>query len=250
MNVLWDDYIKPLLQKWLFAPFSNKVTKILLVSGAALVAAPLIEHLVIKVLLLHFFNINLPIDVPDVPAYISGIILMVVGALHNLCFQYLGRAEKEYVIAERKKKRTEQHLHDQKIIIEILSLLPYEDTQHWISQSSRSGLKCEFVHDLDECEKYAKTPYALYNTAVEEKKQELISAIREFNLKCLDYLGSDGRQNGKMYLPPYHLKGYGGDGKKYYRMLHEVDRSGQDFLKKYDNFIECVKKEGFVIEKI
>ena len=98
---------------------------------------------------------------------------------------------------------------------------------------------------------FSGPPYKLYNEKAESKKQELVAVVRDFNEKCLGYLGGQEDTSGKMYLPPYHWKGMGVESeKKYYEMLHEVAESGQALLKKYDEFIECVKSEGFILQKM
>lgn len=250
MKFIWDEYVHPFLKKWLLSPFSNRVTKLLLYTGIAIVSTPLIEHLILKVVFKKIFDIDIPIDVPDVPAYIAGVTLMAFGGCHNLLFLSLENNKQERLLALQKEKQAKEEPHDQRIIEEIISLLPYDNTNYWIERASYAGLKRDFSHDLDCCMKFSEPPYALYNEVVESKKQELVAAICHFNSKCAGYLGAQEDQSGTMYLPPYHWKGSNESEKRYYEMLREVANAGQELLKAYDDFIKCVKSQGFIIGKI
>ena len=248
---IWKEYIDPIIKKWILSPFSNFVTKTFLYIGAGVVAAPMLEHLLLKVILLEYLGIDLPIDVPDVPAYITGVVLMTLGALYNLAIVYLGNINNRHTQEEKKEKQKRENPHDQEIIEEIISFLPYENTRYWVETARISGMRRDFAHDLDECEKYSTPPYNLYNQTIENKKQELMEQIKAFNSACLDYLGAQEDKTGKMYLPPYHWKSYGGESAaRYYELSHKVAEAGQAFLDKYDEFITGVKSEGFILGKI
>jgi hypothetical protein len=94
---LWMLWIKRKIQ----SPFSNGVTKALLYTGAAVVATPLLEHLVFNAILKNIMNIDLGIKVPDINAYVTGSILMVLGAAHNIVYLVL-RNERDLKIVEAK----------------------------------------------------------------------------------------------------------------------------------------------------
>jgi hypothetical protein len=250
---IWDEYIGPIIKKWFLSPFSNFVTKSFLYVGAALLAAPILEHLIIKVLLLKYFDIDLPIDVPDVPTYISGVVLMIAGAIYNLVHTHLVNIGNQYSLEEIKERKQREDPHDQKIIEELLAYLPYENTQFWIEHAPTSGIRRDYASGLEECEKYITPPFNLYNQTVENKKREFVAKVSAFNQAAYGsgYLGAQEDTTGKMYLPPYHWKGHGGESeKKYYKLLRNLANAGQELLSEYDAFISCVKSEGFIIEKI
>jgi hypothetical protein len=100
-----EQYLDVFIQKWLQSPFSNKVTRALILTSAAISAASLIEHLILKVVLLKIFNIDIPIDVPDTQTFIAGITLMTFGAIHNLLFLNFELKKKRTNIEERKEKK-------------------------------------------------------------------------------------------------------------------------------------------------
>lgn len=251
MNDVFQEFIKPAFKRWLLAPFSNKVTKTLLFTGAAIVAAPLIEHIILKVVLLHFFDIDVPIDVPDIPAYVSGVALLFIGALHNLSFQYLEYCEGVRTASERKCAQDTKIPHDKKIIEDLLSLLPYENTHCWLEQASYAGIRRDFAHDLEACERFITPPYAIYNVEVEASKKDLVSCIKDFNHHCLGHLGAQEDKTGKMYLPPYHWKSKGKKSEeRYYAQVEAMGKSAQKLKEQYDLFISTVKQQGFIINEI
>ena len=250
---IWDEYIDPIIKKWFLSPFSNVVTRIFLYVGAGLVAAPLLEHLIIKVVLSKYLDINLPIEVPDIPAYVAGVTLMVAGATYHLAHTHLVNIGTQHKLEEAKERRKNEIPHDQKIIAGLLANLPYENTQFWIESAATSGIRRDFAHGVEECEKYVTPPYNLYNQAVENKKRALVAKIAAFNKAAYTsgYLGAQEDRTGEMYLPPYHWKGHGGESEeRYYELLRRLADAGQELLKEYDDFITCIKSEGFIIEKI
>ncbi|WP_100186067.1 hypothetical protein [Marinomonas sp. BSi20584] len=250
---IWDEYIDPIIKKWFLSPFSNLVTKTFLFVGAGLVATPLLGHLIIKVILSKYFDINIPIDVPDIPAYIAGVILMVSGSAYHLIHTHLVNIGNQYKIVEMKEKMEKEMPHDQGIIEGILQKLPYENTRFWIERAPIAGIRRDFARGLEECEKYITPPFNLYNQAADYKKRTLIAKIIAFNKAAYTsgYLGAQEDTTGEMYLPPYHWKGHGGKSEeRYYKLQDNLSDAGQDLLKEYDEFITLIKSEGFVIGKI
>ncbi|MFG0723804.1 hypothetical protein ACF8PU_19355 [Pseudomonas sp. GLN_6] len=251
MKIPKNQYLDILIQKWLHSPFSNKVTKALIFTGAAISAAPLIEHLILKVILLKIFNIDIPVDVPDTPAYIAGVTLMALGALHNILFLAIELKKSHTSFEERKEKEKLEVPHDKKIIETILSKLPYENTIYWVEQSPIVGLRKDFSADLEFCERFLTPPFVLYNKEIESKKVLLIQSLEAYNSKCAEFLGAQEDPTGPMYRPPYHWKGYGDEREnRYYQMQSALADAGQAFLDNYNIFIACIKSEGFVFEEI
>ena len=248
MKKLWAELIWPFLKMKLLSSFSNKVTKILLYTGGSIVTMPLIEHLVVKVILLKLFGVDLPIDVPDVPAYVAGVSLMLIGAVHNLGAQYISYIESSKSKKEKSEIAQKQIPHDEKIIKEILGLLPYEDSLYWLEQAGYAGLRRDFSADLETCEKFSTAPFKLYNEKVEYVKLELINAIKVFNLECMGHLGAQENSNGNMYLPPFHWKSQSKESeKKYYEQVESVGNQGQAVKVQLDEFIKVVKSENFIV---
>lgn len=249
----WREYVDPYIKRWVLSPFSNFVTKAFLYTGIALVAAPVFEHLLIKVILKEVFDVELQIDVPDVPAYIAGVVLMVFGALYHLSITYLANMSNKLDQADKDKKEGRENPHDQEIIESLLSLLPYENTNYWTEMAATSGIRRDFSRDLEQCEKFTTPPYNLYNSIVEEKKKEFVRTIGVFNEACFSsgYLGAQEDTSGDMYKPPYHWKGLNQESRdKYYELLHNVADAGIELRKQYDEFIGLVKAQGFIIGKI
>lgn len=248
MKKIWAEFILPFLKMKLLSSFSNKVTKILLYTGGTIVAMPLLEHLFIKVILLNFFNIDLPIDVPDIPAYIAGVFLMFIGALHNLgarCISYIETSKSDKEKSEIAKK---QIPHDEKLIKEILDLLPYEDTLFWLEKAGYAGLRRDFSADLETCEKYSTAPFKLYNEKVEGAKVKLVDAIKDFNDECMGHLGAQENPEGDMNLPPFHWKSQSKESEeKYYEQVESVGNQGQVVREQLDEFIKVVKSENFIV---
>jgi len=218
-----------------------------------MVAAPILEHLLLKVLLKKLFDIDLPIDVPDVPAYIAGVVLMVCGGLYSLSITYLVNMSNKIEQADRDKKEEREKPHDQDIIESLLSLLPYENTNFWTETAATSGMRRDFSRSLEQCEKFTTPPYNLYNSVVEEKKKEFVGSVKAFNEACFSsgYLGAQEDTAGEMYNPPYHWKSLTLEStEKYYELLRNVADSGVELRRQYDEFISVIKAQGFIIGEI
>ncbi len=64
----------------------------------------------------------------------------------------------------------------------------------------------------------------------------------------MGHLGAQEDTTGEMYLPPYHWKSLGKESEaRYYEQVKGVSESGQKVRTMLDQFIEVVKKEGFII---
>ncbi|WP_050088558.1 hypothetical protein [Yersinia intermedia] len=87
----------------------------------------------------------------------------------------------------KKKKKA----HDLKIIEEILTLLPYEATFYEAEQSYIVGMTYQFPRNLDDAGKYRDAKYRLYNSAVNEVKDNFIIAITAFYNSLTPFLTVD-----------------------------------------------------------
>jgi len=82
---MWE-WLSLWIVKKIRSPFSNLATKFTLVLGSTIVASPLVEHLIFNVILKHWLNIDLKIEVPDTEAYLFGSLLILASLIHNLLF--------------------------------------------------------------------------------------------------------------------------------------------------------------------
>lgn len=87
-NQLWDLAIEWVSKK-IRSPFSNKVTKFLLITGASIVAAPLLLHMIANALLKNFLGIDLGIEPPGTTTYIASLCFMLLAVVHNTIHNYL-----------------------------------------------------------------------------------------------------------------------------------------------------------------
>lgn len=85
VNQIWA-LIVCWISKKIRSPFSNYATKFVLLLGSGIVAAPVLEHLIVNAVLKHGFGIDLGIKIPDVEAYIAGGSLVAISLIHNLVF--------------------------------------------------------------------------------------------------------------------------------------------------------------------
>lgn len=87
-NQLWDLAIEWISKK-IRSPFSNYVTKSLLILGASIVAVPLLGHLVLNAVLKQFFGIDFGIEAPDATTYIASFCVLLLGVVNNTAHNYL-----------------------------------------------------------------------------------------------------------------------------------------------------------------
>ncbi|MGM0914282.1 MAG: hypothetical protein ACQEXC_09675 [Pseudomonadota bacterium] len=85
LNEMWE-WLSLWVSKKIRSPFSNFATKFTLIIGSAIVASPLIEHLLFNAILKHWLKIDLNIEVPDLNAYIFGSGLIALSLIHNLIY--------------------------------------------------------------------------------------------------------------------------------------------------------------------
>jgi hypothetical protein len=250
LKYLWVEYADPFIKRWIFAPFSNKVTRVLLIIGGGCFSAPPLGYLIATVILDNYLDIKIPIDLPNTEILLLGAVLLIVAVIHNAYIQKLTH-EKGRPTKSQEEKALIREAHDLEIINRILALLPYQKTRFWIERASYAGMRRDFARDLEKCEDFSQPPYTLFNSRVEENKQIFIASIHEFNKNSMGYLGAQEDTTGEMFLPPFHWKGLGGQSEeKYYEMLYALADAGVVLLREFDEFISIVKTEGFVIREI
>lgn len=149
-------------------------------------------------------------------------------------------------IEEEKLKKS----HDLRIIEEVLVLLPYEDTLHYVDLSHINGMLYDFALKLDNAESYKDVRFKLYNAAVDKIKNEFIESVCKFNEASRQFLSVD-HPNKKplMIVPPYDWRN--GPSEVLYRELqYQLSDKGSDLNDKYKEFVATFKEEGFITAKI
>lgn len=139
-----------------------------------------------------------------------------------------------------------------KIISDFLLLIPYEHTRYWVDQAHLVGFNREDGLKLEMCEDYSRPPKNLFNKKVEDKKHVLLIAIQTFNETCLDFFQAEKQSNGVVTCRPhYHWKDQGENSRAlYYKIQKSVADAGTKLLKRLDEFIVCIKDEGFILDTI
>lgn len=158
-----------------------------------------------------------------------------------------GGSESEKVDVEDARAKKS---HDLRIIEELLSLLPYEDTLHHVDLSHINGMLYEFASKLDNAQSYNDIKYKLYNVVVEKAKTELIKSVFEFNEASRAFLSVD-HPNKKplMVVPPYDWRNGPSEG-RYRELQSQLSDKGSDLNEKYREFIAIFKEAGFITTKI
>ena len=151
--------------------------------------------------------------------------------------------------AEGLKNKSE---HDLRIIEEILTLLPYEETTHCAGKSHQVGMLLQFSDALEHAEKYDGIKYRLYNPVVDMVKNNFIESVRNFNDSHSGYLSVDHIERKPVRLDlPYDWKNKGGEfEKKYYSHQKDMKEKAQIMIKLYDNFVKLIKEQEFITDKL
>jgi tetratricopeptide (TPR) repeat protein len=80
---MWD-LIKQALTKYLLAPFSNKVTRALLIAGSSLLAFPTIKYIVFDVVAKYLFKVDVGLTYRTGSLLMAGVIILAMAVLHNV----------------------------------------------------------------------------------------------------------------------------------------------------------------------
>lgn len=152
-------------------------------------------------------------------------------------------------IDKAKEKRAKKS-NDLRVVEEMLSLIPYEETVHFVGQSYICGMPYDFARKLDRIEQFDNVRYQLFNSTVELSKLNFVKNISKFNSISAEFLGVDDASKEKlMVVPPYHWK-YNGSEEIYRDLQTRLSDSADSVIEQYDNFIGTLKSEGFVSDKI
>jgi hypothetical protein len=222
LGILW---IKRKIQ----SPFSNGVTKVLLYTGAAVVVTPLFEHLVFNAILKRIFNIDLGIEVPDINAYVTGSILMVFGACHNIVYLAL-RNERDVKIAEAKNSiyselwnYCDAAIDDVVRLGQLYTTKPSPDDEKYVSQAEDSTIKCmEYLRKHRPF--FFSEEFYQHGCELNKSSWYQIRCFRACMLKKKEYL-----DHGKSEYD-------------FYMAEKETNREMDRLIAKYDDFCEEIRK--------
>ncbi|CNI26566.1 hypothetical protein [Yersinia intermedia] len=147
----------------------------------------------------------------------------------------------------KKKKKA----HDLKIIEEILTLLPYESTLNEAEQSSIVGMTYQFPRNLDGAGKYRDAKYRLYNSAVNEVKDNFIIAITAFYNSLTPFLTVDNPEREPLRLDlPYDWRNNPKSEKTYRKYQSEMRETSAVMIENYQLFIKAIKENDFITGSI
>lgn len=165
--------------------------------------------------------------------------------LNITTINHISHANKESDIEEKKK------VHDLKIIEEILTLLPYEDTIDKAGRSYQVGMAGQLSLDLEDAEKYTGEKYSLYNKAVNEAKDNFIISATAFNNIACGFLSVDRPERKPLRLElPYDWKNHPEREKKYRQCQSEMRETSAVMIENYKLFIKTIKENEFITDKI
>lgn len=151
--------------------------------------------------------------------------------------------------AELSKKK---HGHDLKIIEEILTLLPYEETIDQVERSYIVGMFYQFARNLEDAEKFTDEKYILFNASVELSKKKFIESLKAFNSSFDGFLSVDHAERKPLRLDlPYDWKNKGPESEKIYR--HHQDKMRETsgvMIECYKVFVKLFKQHEFITDKL
>lgn len=151
--------------------------------------------------------------------------------------------------AESLKKKND---HDLKIIEEILTLLPYNETTNWVKQSYITGLPLQLSLNMDEAEKFNGEKYRLYNTGVNSAKNAFIEAMGRFNDSIIPFLHAEYPEREPIMMNPPHDWKYKGEKLESNFRQHQgnLRETSGVMVECYQDFVKTFKDQGFITDKL
>lgn len=145
-----------------------------------------------------------------------------------------------------------KHVHDLKIIEEILILLPYEETIDQVERSYIVGMFYKFARNLEDAEKFTDEKYRLYNATVETSKAIFIDSLKAFNNSFNGFLSVDQPDRKPLRLDlPYDWKNKGDKSESIYRTYQNNMRETSGvMIECYKDFIRTFKQNDFITDKL
>lgn len=145
-----------------------------------------------------------------------------------------------------------KHVHDLKIIEEILCLLPYEETIDQLERSYIVGMLFQFSHDLENAEKFTAEKFQLYNSDMENSKNKFIDSIKAFNDSYISFLSVDNPEKKPLRLDlPYDWRSKGRESESAYRKhQNNMRKTSGVMIECYKDFVRTLKKHNFITDKL
>ncbi|WP_421331435.1 hypothetical protein [Aeromonas veronii] len=148
------------------------------------------------------------------------------------------------------EKVDEKKLHDLRIIEEIVELLPYEGTVHYVDLSYISDMPYSFASSLDKVATLNGPKYKIYNHKVDVAKNDFLNAIHAFNEISMSFLTVDHPDRKPlMVVPPFDWRNSPAEP-RYRELQSSLSDKAAVLIEKYNEFIEAYKSEGFISDKI
>lgn len=148
------------------------------------------------------------------------------------------------------EKVDEKKLHDLRIIEEIVELLPYESTVHYVDLSYISGMPYSFATSLDKVATLNGPKHKIYNHKVDVAKNDFLNAIHAFNEISMSFLTVDHPERKPlMVVPPFDWRNSPAEP-RYRELQSSLSDKAAVLIEKYNEFIEAYKSEGFISDKI
>lgn len=165
--------------------------------------------------------------------------------LNITTINHISHSNKESNIEEKKKS------HDLKIIEEILTLLPYEATLNEAEQSYLVGMTYQFARNLDESRKYTDEKYRLYNSAVNEAKDNFIIAITAFYKSLTPFLAANNLYRKRLRLDlSYNGNNNQENEELYQKHQDNIFKTSAVMIENYQLFIKTIKENEFITDTI
>jgi|GEM_PF-3967516 len=187
--------LKEIIKRYLLAPFSNKVTRVLLYVGSSLLALPTLEYLAFDLVLDYVFEQGIKLDYPTEETLVAGFFVLLLAVIHNIF------VEKNKTIAELRQLEIGE--------VKIRGNLSSDELNEIIKHAPASNVKEIDYEYLSE--KYQpKLIEAVFNIDqgnVEEGRKLLASVMNELPIGIVGttylnygyYLSAAGSKNAEGY---------------------------------------------------
>ena len=76
--------VKEAIKRFLLAPFSNKVTRILLCIGGSLLLIPTAEYILMDLLVQHFLGMSVGFEYPSTMSFVAGVFVLLTASIQIL----------------------------------------------------------------------------------------------------------------------------------------------------------------------
>ncbi|WP_392440381.1 hypothetical protein AABD61_08400 [Edwardsiella piscicida] len=156
------------------------------------------------------------------------------------------------VVDEKVEALKKNNAHDVKIIEEILTLLPYEETVHYIEKSYLVGMPLDLSTRLDSARRFLDEKYTIFNPSLNEAKNKFIESIDDFYSVILEFLFVDHPEREPLRLDlPYDWKCKGEESENIYLKHQSKMRStGDTMVNYYKDLVRVFNEQGLITDKL